>query len=68
MNKGLATTLIHSGEGRFAHVDSLTTPIFETTTFVFESADAVREYNEGASHYFSLEGGTMPFRRSCTDK
>ena len=30
-------------------VDALTVPIYETTTFVFESADEVREYNEGKS-------------------
>jgi cystathionine beta-lyase/cystathionine gamma-synthase len=52
MDKGSSTTLIHSGEGKFSHVESLTTPIFETTTFVFESADAVRTYNEGGSGHF----------------
>ena len=45
---GFSTTLIHSGEARAA-APSLTTPIYETTTFVFESADAVRRYNEGGS-------------------
>ena len=30
----------------------LTTPIFETTTFVFESAQEVRDYNEGRSKKF----------------
>ncbi len=45
---GFSTTLIHSGEGKPAAA-SLTTPIYETTTFVFENADAVRRYNEGGS-------------------
>lgn len=31
---------------------SLTTPIYETTTFVFESANEVREYNEGKSEKY----------------
>ena len=52
MDKGPSTTLIHSGEGQFAHVASLTTPIFETTTYVFENADAIRKYNEGRSGNF----------------
>jgi cystathionine beta-lyase/cystathionine gamma-synthase len=52
MKKGSSTTLIHSGEGQFSHVESLTTPIFETTTFVFENAEAVRRYNEGGSGHF----------------
>ena len=30
-------------------VDPLTTPIFETTSYVFDSAAQVREYNEGRS-------------------
>lgn len=49
--QGFSTTLIHRGEGKPA-ASSLTTPIYETTTFVFESADAVRRYNEGGSGLF----------------
>ena len=46
-----ATELIHSVE---AHEDAepLTTPIYETTTFVFDSAEEVRQYNEGKSAKF----------------
>jgi cystathionine beta-lyase/cystathionine gamma-synthase len=33
-------------------VTPLTTPIFETTTFVFESAESVRRYNEGGDGQF----------------
>ena len=32
--------------------DPLTTPIYETTTFVFENAQEVRDYNEGRSTKF----------------
>ena len=52
MTKGSSTTLIHSGEGRSGGVAPLTTPIFETTTYTFDSADAIRQYNEGASGHF----------------
>jgi cystathionine beta-lyase/cystathionine gamma-synthase len=52
MEKGPSTTLIHSGEGQFTNVTSLTTPIFETTTYIFENADAVRRYNAGKSGQF----------------
>jgi cystathionine beta-lyase/cystathionine gamma-synthase len=48
MNKGFSTTLIHRGEGG-EPAASLTTPIYETTTFVFESAEQVQRYNEGKS-------------------
>ena len=40
--------MIHRGEGAVA-ANPLTTPIYETTTYVFENADAVRRYNEGGS-------------------
>jgi len=50
MDKGFATTLIHGGERQAD--GSLTTPIYETTTFVFESAAAVERYNEGKSSQF----------------
>src|SRR5262245_39055577 len=46
--QGFSTTLIHRGEGAAA-ANPLTTPIYETTTYVFESAEAVRRYNVGGS-------------------
>jgi cystathionine beta-lyase/cystathionine gamma-synthase len=48
MDKGFSTTLIHRGEGSTA-ATPLTTPIYETTTFVFDSAEEVQRYNEGRS-------------------
>jgi cystathionine beta-lyase/cystathionine gamma-synthase len=53
--KGPATELIHAGEIDRASVAPLTTPIYETTTFVFDSADEVVAYNEGrsAKHLYS---------------
>jgi cystathionine beta-lyase/cystathionine gamma-synthase len=43
----LPTRLVHRAKAPLANVESLTLPIYETTTFVFDSADQVREYNEG---------------------
>ena len=49
--RGPATTLIHTGE-RLPAAASLTVPIYETSTFVFESAADVQAYAEGrASGY-----------------
>jgi cystathionine beta-lyase/cystathionine gamma-synthase len=45
----LATELIHRGEGASLSARPLTTPIYDTTTFVFESAEEVRQYAEGRS-------------------
>ena len=54
LTKGPATELIHAGEDRTAAAP-LTTPIYETTTFVFENAKEVVAYNEGRStkHLYS---------------
>jgi cystathionine beta-lyase/cystathionine gamma-synthase len=53
--KGPATELIHAGEVDRQDVVPLTTPIYETTTFVFENAKEVVAYNEGRStkHLYS---------------
>ncbi len=46
-----ATELIHRPD-RAVNAASLTTPIYETTTFLFENAEEVRDYNEGRSAKF----------------
>src|SRR5882672_5434327 len=50
--KGPATELIHAGEVDRIPAVPLTTPIYETTTFVFDSAQEVVAYNEGRSSKF----------------
>jgi cystathionine beta-lyase/cystathionine gamma-synthase len=44
-----ATELIHAGKADLRDADPLTTPIYETTTFVFENARELVEFNEGRS-------------------
>src|SRR6266850_892497 len=55
LTRGPATELIHAGEVNRTAVAPLTTPIYETTTFVFDSAEEVVAYNEGRSskHLYS---------------
>ena len=43
----LPTRLVQRAKNPLANVDPLTLPIYETTTFVFDSAEQVCEYNEG---------------------
>jgi cystathionine beta-lyase/cystathionine gamma-synthase len=50
--KGPSTEVIHRAEGASRTADPLTTPIYQTTTFLFESADEVRAYMEGRSDKF----------------
>ena len=47
-----STDLVHHVEGLGRDAAPLTTPIYETTTFVFENAAEVRAYNEGKSSKF----------------
>lgn len=49
---GSATKLIHTAEGEARHAAPLTTPIYETTTFIFDSAADVRRYAEGKSEKY----------------
>jgi len=50
--KGPSTEIIHRGEGGSPTARPLTLPIYETTTFLFESAAEVRAYAEGRSDKF----------------
>ena len=47
-----STEIIHGSAGINRDADPLTTPIYETTTFVFENAAEVRAFNEGTSKKF----------------
>ena len=58
--KGAATELIHAGEVSRGDAMPLTTPIYETTTFVFDSAAEVLAYNEGRSEKFLYSRYTNP--------
>jgi cystathionine beta-lyase/cystathionine gamma-synthase len=47
-----ATTIVQGSQGLNREAEPLTTPIFETTTFVFDNAEQVKAYNEGRSKKF----------------
>jgi cystathionine beta-lyase/cystathionine gamma-synthase len=47
-----STEIIHGSTGVNRDADPLTTPIYATTTFIFESAAQVRAFNEGKSKKF----------------
>jgi cystathionine beta-lyase/cystathionine gamma-synthase len=58
--RGPATELIHAGETDRGIAVPLTTPIYETTTFVFDSAEEVLAYNEGRSQKYLYSRYTNP--------
>lgn len=47
-----ATAIVHGSQGIDTNARPLTTPIYETTTFLFENAAEVLAYNEGRSPKF----------------
>src|SRR3954464_9386373 len=66
--KGPATELIHAGAVDPTTAVPLTTPIYETTTFVFDNAEEVRAYNEGRSSKFLYSRYTNPTVVSVEEK
>jgi cystathionine beta-lyase/cystathionine gamma-synthase len=50
--RGLSTELIHRGEDAPLRAEPVNVPIYETTTFLFESAAEVRRYQEGKAQKF----------------
>jgi len=67
-HRGPATELIHAGETDREVAASLTTPIYETTTFVFDSAEDVLAYNEGRSTKHLYSRYSNPTVRSAERK
>jgi cystathionine beta-lyase/cystathionine gamma-synthase len=48
----ISTRILHPPAVDVSHVDPLTLPIYETTTYVFDSADEVRAFQEGRTSKF----------------
>ena len=65
---GPATQLIHAGETDHGVPVPLTTPIYETTTFVFENAEEVAAYNSGRSAKYLYSRYTNPTVISAEEK
>jgi len=59
---------MHKGDGSSPHAKPLTTPIYETTTFVFESAEEVQHYQEGRSPQFLYSRYANPTVQSAEVK
>jgi cystathionine gamma-synthase len=49
---GMSSRAIHAGEPRDKYADSLTTPIFQTSTFTFKNSKDIREYTKDKKERF----------------
>src|SRR5438552_5237487 len=65
---GFATELIHAGEAGVGTAVPLTTPIYETSTFVFENAAEVVAFNEGRSSKYLYSRYSNPTIASVEQK
>jgi cystathionine gamma-synthase len=50
--KGFSTLAVHSGEIRYNEYGSITTPIVQSSTFIFKNTKEIKELAEGAKHRF----------------
>jgi len=48
-NLGFSTKSVHSGEVRFNEYGSVTTPIVQTSTFIFKNVEEIRQLAEGVA-------------------
>lgn len=62
------TEIIHRAEGVCREAETLTTPIYASTTFVFDTAEQVRQYNLGASPRFLYSRYSNPTVASVQEK
>jgi cystathionine gamma-synthase len=49
---GMASRAIHAGEPRDKYADSLTTPIFQTSTYTFKNSKDIKEYTKDKKERF----------------
>jgi len=55
MEKDLGTDCVHAGEDRFKPHDSITTPIIQSSTFVFKNSEEIRRFTQ--KEHFRYEYG-----------
>ena len=65
---GLPTRLIHTAEGAQPSATPLTTPIYETTTFLFDSTADVQAYCDGSSEKYLYSRYDNPSARALEAK
>ena len=63
-----STEVIHRAEGVCHEAETLTTPIYASTTFLFDTAEEVRQYNLGASTKFLYSRYSNPTVTSVQEK
>ena len=68
LKKDMSTDCVHAGEDRFKPHDSITTPIIQSSTFVFKNSEDIRQYTQ--KEHFRYEYGRYgnPTQRAAEEK
>ena len=66
--RGPSTQAVHAGEDRRKPWDSLTTPIYQTATFVFHDTETVRQYTAKKLDRFEYGRYSGPTERAAGRK
>ena len=68
MKKDISTDCVHAGEERFKSYDSITTPIIQSSTFVFKNSEDIRHFTQ--EKHFRYEYGRYgnPTQRAAEKK
>ncbi|MEW6777139.1 MAG: PLP-dependent aspartate aminotransferase family protein [Bdellovibrionota bacterium] len=64
----IATQAIHAGEGRTRPGDAVTTPVFQTSTYVFSDTAELRDYMEGRKQRMEYGRYGNPTQRAAEEK
>jgi cystathionine gamma-synthase len=65
--RGTSTTAVHAGEIRTNEYGAITTPIVQSSTFIFRNADEIRKLKAGAKDRFEYGryGHPTQFAAEC---
>ena len=65
---GISTQSVRGGEDKFKDSDALTTPVYQTSTYIFESTSEIQAYNEGEIDRFEYGRYGNPTQRAVERK
>ena len=68
MKRGFSTDCIHAGEDRIKPYDSITTPIVQSSTFVFESSEDIRRFTQKKRFRYEYGRYGNPTQRAAEEK
>jgi cystathionine gamma-synthase len=62
------TTAVHGGEDHFKYADAITTPIVQTSTFVFKNSEEIKQYTSGKLDRYEYGRYGNPTQRAAEKK